>query len=133
MSPAYKNMQFTFIDKRATDFQRGDVIVFYCATLKCTMVKRIIAIPGDTILISNGSVFINDIQSPYIHDAVVYSGIASNSLPISDDYFFVMGDNHAQSQDSRYKEIGCISREDIIGRIIPNRPPAVQKTAPNDA
>lgn len=124
MYPTYKNMQFTLIDKCTTSFQSGDVVVFYCPSLDCTMVKRIIAVPGDSVLIANGSVLVNGIQSPYVHDSVDYGGIASSALIINDDHFFMMGDNHAQSKDSRYKEIGCISRENIIGRLIPNLLPA---------
>ena len=125
MYPAYKNMQLTMIDRRATNFQCGDVIVFYCPALKCTMVKRIIAIPGETILISDGDVIVDGVKSPHVNGNVDFSGIASNKLLIGDDLFFVMGDNHTLSKDSRYEEIGCISRENIIGRLIPNRPVAI--------
>jgi len=123
MYPTYKNMQLTLIDRRASDFQCGDVIVFYCPALNCTMVKRIIAVSGDTVLISNGSVLVNGVQSPYVYGNAEYSGTASNALLVGDKQFFVMGDNHAQSKDSRYNEIGNISEENIIGRLIPNRLP----------
>lgn len=123
MHPTYKNMQFTFIDKRATDLQPGDVIVFYCPALDCTLVKRIIAVSGETVLITDGSVLVNGIQSPYVYGNVSYGGIASSTLLVDDNQFFVMGDNHTQSKDSRYTEIGCIDRDNIIGRLIPNRLP----------
>ena len=122
MYPTYKNMQFTIIDRRATDFQCGDVIVFYCPALKCTMVKRIIATPGETVLISEGDVIVDGVKSPHVIGNVAFGGIASDKLFVNDDRFFVMGDNHAVSKDSRYEEIGCIRRENIIGRLIPNRP-----------
>ena len=122
MYPAYKNLQFTLIDKRASDFTAGDVIVFYCPELNCTMVKRIIAVSGETVLITDGDVLINGAKSPYISESVGFGGTASTALLVGDDHFFVMGDNYAQSKDSRYAEIGCISRENIIGRLIPNRP-----------
>lgn len=123
MYPTYKNMQLTLINRRATSFQRGDVIVFYCPSLDCTMVKRIIAVPNDRILVSNGSVLVNGTQSPFVHDYVTYGGIASDEIFLENGQFFVMGDNHPLSKDSRYKEVGCVSRENIIGRLIPNRPP----------
>lgn len=122
MYPTYKNMQFTLIDRRSTNFQNGDVIVFYCPALDCTMVKRIIATPGETVLILDGDVMVDGVKSPYVNGNVDFGGIASNKLLIGDDQFFVMGDNHALSKDSRYEEIGCISHENIIGRLIPNRP-----------
>ncbi|MDE7267514.1 MAG: signal peptidase I [Lachnospiraceae bacterium] len=123
MYPTYKNLQFTLIDKRASDFMCGDVIIFYCPGLDCTMVKRIIAVPGETVLISDENVLVNGVQSPYVIGSVDFGGIASTALSIGDDHFFVMGDNHAQSKDSRYEEIGCIDRKNIIGRLIPNRLP----------
>lgn len=122
MYPTYKNFQFTLIDKRATVFSRGDVIVFYCPELNCTMVKRIIAVSGDTVVISDGDVLIDGIKSPYVTGHVDFGGIASTALFVGDNCFFVMGDNYAQSKDSRYEEIGCIDRKNIIGRLIPNRP-----------
>ena len=122
MYPTYKNFQFTFIDKRAYDFVCGDVIVFYCPELNCTMVKRIIAVSGETVLITDGDVLVNGMKSPHISGRVDFGGTASTALLVSDNCFFVMGDNYAQSMDSRYEEIGCISRENIIGRLIPNRP-----------
>lgn len=123
MYPTYKNFQFTLIDKRASDFTHGDVIVFYCPELNCTMVKRIIAVPGETVLISDKRALVNDVESPYIIGNIDFGGIASTVLLVDENHFFVMGDNHAQSKDSRYEEIGCIDRKNIIGRLIPNRPP----------
>lgn len=129
MYPTYKNFQLTLIDKRATDFQCGDVIVFYCPSLDCIMVKRIIAAPKETVLISEGNVLVDGLQSPYICEDVDFGGIASDELLVGENQFFVMGDNYSQSKDSRYEEIGCISRENIIGRLIPNRLPFNAKRA----
>ena len=122
MYPTYKNFQFTIIDKHASDFACGDVIVFYCPELRCTMVKRIIAVSGETILISEGEVLVDGVKSPHVNGNIDFGGTASLALFIDDDHFFVLGDNYAQSRDSRYEEIGCIDRKNIIGRLIPNRP-----------
>lgn len=122
MYPTYHNMQFTIIDRRAANFQCGDVVVFYCPALRCTMVKRIIALPGQTVQIADGSVLVNGVKSTQVSGNVEFGGIASKELLLDDNQFFVMGDNHAVSKDSRYAEIGCVSRDNIIGRLIPNRP-----------
>lgn len=122
MLPAYKNMELTIIDRRTADFKCGDVIAFYCPSLDCVLIKRIIATPGQTVLISNGNVLSDGIPSPYVHQKVSFSGLAANEIKLSDNEFFVMGDNHSQSKDSRYEEIGCITRENILGRVIPNKP-----------
>lgn len=120
MYPAYKNMQLTIIDKRADSFKRGDVIIFYCPSLDLSLVKRIIAIPGDTVLIENGNVFVNGAKSPHVNGSVDFGGTAVSGLALNEESFFVLGDNYTQSKDSRYEEIGCVRRENIIGRLIPN-------------
>lgn len=122
MEPAYKNMQFTMIDRRASDFACGDVIVFYCPAFNCAMVKRIIAASGETVLISDGEVLVDGVKSPHVSGPVDFGGTASKELLVGDNQFFVMGDNYSKSKDSRYEEIGLINRENIIGRLIPNRP-----------
>ena len=119
MYPAYKNMQLTIIDKRADSFKHGDTIVFYCPGLDCLMVKRIIALPGETVLIKDGNVLVNGEKSPHVSGSVDFGGTASNEILIDDAVFFVLGDNYAQSKDSRYTQVGCVKRENIIGRIIP--------------
>ncbi len=121
MVPSYKNMQLAIIDKRAKTFQCGDVIAFYCPALDCIMIKRIIAVSGDSILITNGDVLVNGVKSPYICGTVNFAGTASKELILGDNQFFVMGDNYAPSKDSRYEEIGCIHLEHILGLLIPNR------------
>ena len=127
MYPTYKNMQFTLIDRRAADFQCGDVIVFYCPSQNSTMVKRIIAGPGDAIQITNGIVQVNDNPSPYVCDPVSYGRIARDTLTISAAHFVVLGDNPAQSRDSRYEEIVSTDRSYIAGRLIANRPAQCEK------
>lgn len=126
MLPAYKNMELTLIDKREDDFKCGDVIAFYCPSIDCVLIKRIIATPGQTVLISDGNVLSDGIPSPYVCQKVSFSGLAANEITLSANEFFVMGDNHSQSKDSRYEEIGLIARENILGRIIPNKPPKAE-------
>lgn len=121
MYPTYKNMQFAVIDKRAGNIQHGDVVAFYCPALDCIMIKRVIAVSGEIVRISDGNVLVNGAKSSQVSGTVAFAGIASKELTLGSDQFFVMGDNHTQSKDSRYEEIGCISREQILGRLIPNR------------
>lgn len=120
MYPAYKNMQLTIIDKRADSFEHGDAIVFYCPGLDAALVKRIIALPGETVLIKNGEVFVNGKKSPHVSGSVDFSGTAATGFVLDDESFFVLGDNYAESKDSRHAQVGGVKRENIIGRIIPN-------------
>lgn len=120
MLPTYHNMQLVLVDKHSNEFHYNDVIVFTNEKLNATLIKRIIAIPGDTVQIIDGIVYVNNIPSPFLTgDKIIsYSGIASSPLHLSSDEYFVLGDNYEKSKDSRYPEIGCIKHDTILGRII---------------
>lgn len=120
MLPTYHNMQLVLVDKHSNEFHYNDVIVFTNEKLNATLIKRIIAIPGDTVQIIDGIVYVNNIPSPFLtQDRLIsYSGIASSPLHLSSDEYFVLGDNHEKSKDSRYPEIGCIKSDVILGRIL---------------
>ena len=120
MLPTYHNMQLVLVDKHSNEFHYNDVIVFTNEKLNATLIKRIIAIPGDTVQIIDGIVYVNNIPSPFLTgDKIIsYSGIASSPLHLSSDEYFVLGDNFEESKDSRYPEIGCIKHDTILGRII---------------
>ena len=120
MLPTYHNMQLVLVDKHSNEFHYNDVIVFTNEKLNATLIKRIIAIPGDTIQIIDGIIYVNNIPSPFLTgDKIIsYSGIASSPLHLSSDEYFVLGDNYEKSKDSRYPEIGCIKHDTILGRII---------------
>lgn len=81
-------------------------------------VKRVIAVPGDTVQIRGGTVYVNGeefsekIQSASIEDA----GLAVEELALGDNEYFVLGDNRNNSEDSRYANIGNIKKEYIIGK-----------------
>lgn len=120
MLPTYHNWQLVLIDKHTTSFGYGDVIVFTNDTLNTTLVKRIVALPGDTVQIINGIVYVNEQPCPFLSEdaRLSYSGIASSSLHLSNNEYFVLGDNYEVSKDSRYAEIGCIRLANILGKII---------------
>lgn len=81
-------------------------------------VKRVIAVPGDTVQIKNGKVYVNDelfeeqIDSPAIENAL----LAEEPVLVGDDEFFVLGDNRNNSEDSRYANIGNVKRDYIAGK-----------------
>ena len=120
MLPTYHNMQLVLIDKHSTEFKYNDVIVFSNDELEATMIKRIIAMPGDTIQIVDGTVYVDNIPSPLIpkDQPLSYSGIASSPLYLSANEYFVLGDNFEESKDSRYPEIGCIKQHTILGKLL---------------
>jgi signal peptidase I len=120
MLPTYHNWQLVFIDRHNTDFSYGDVVVFNSTMIKSTLIKRIVACPGDTVQIINGILYINEKPSPLISETtrLSYAGIASSKLTLADDEYFVLGDNYEASKDSRYEEIGLLHTTDILGKVI---------------
>ena len=97
---------------KATIFEHGDIIVFHHNDVVCC--KRIIAMEGDSIAISDGYTVLNNtlIDEPYaIHDHSQYfrEVVPNNS-------FFVMGDNRSCSEDSRYW--GYLPKDKVVGKDI---------------
>jgi len=102
-----------------TDIRPGDIIAFYYNNK--VLIKRVIALEGDTVNIdAKGNVSINErpLQEPYIAEKSV--GECNITLPyvVPTGKVFVMGDHRALSVDSRHTEVGCITREQIIGTVI---------------
>lgn len=123
MSPAYHNMQFVIIDRYSKDYTYDDVIIFRCENLNFVLVKRIVACPGDTIVIKDGMLYVNGkISNIYGQEYLFeYSGIAQKPLSLGINQYFVIGDNVGESKDSRYEEVGTVYIEDIIGKVVPHR------------
>ena len=121
MSPSYYSFQLALIDKRTDTYTYGTVVAIYCPALQQVIVKRIIALPGDTLYIADGSLYINNVlNSSYTN--ISNTGIASTPITLSDNEYFVMGDNFEQSTDSRNPQIGAITYDNIIGTLIPQKP-----------
>lgn len=124
MFPNYHDAEFVLSDKVTYRFskpQRGDVIIFRSPQNKeQDYIKRVIALPNETIRIENGSVFINNqklnekyLPLEYFTSAGTFLLEAQEfTVPINE--FFVLGDNRSHSSDSR--EFGPIKKEEIIGR-----------------
>lgn len=92
--------------------QRGDVVVFQAPNRNVDYIKRIIGLPGETVKIEDGVVFINDnkLAEPYETQTTQGSG----SLTLTDGEYFVLGDNRGSSSDSR--SFGPIKNSSIKGR-----------------
>ncbi len=109
------------ISYRFRDPERYDIIVFpYKYREKTYYIKRIIGLPGETVLIRDGTVYING--EPLDEDygvepiAIGNEGTAREELTLGDDEYFVLGDNRNHSADSRDPNVGLIKRGDIVGR-----------------
>ena len=81
-------------------------------------VKRVIGVPGDTVQIKDGRIYVNGTEFTEKVDvaAIEDAGLAADAVTLDDDEYFVLGDNRNNSEDSRYANIGNIKREYIIGK-----------------
>lgn len=125
------SMYPTFVDKeyiltnlitiRLNEVKRGDIIVFKAPVDKeKDYIKRIIGLPGDTVMVQDGAVYLNGQkldETSYLHGVETYGGrFLQNGVPVKvppGDYI-VMGDNRPGSSDSR--EWGFVSKNEIIGK-----------------
>ena len=96
----------------------GDVIVFKPNGNQNThyYVKRVVAVPGDTVEFRDGRLYVNGKQENGGYDKVADPGIAEAPIVLGNDEFFVLGDNRNNSEDSRSGNIGPVKKELIEGR-----------------
>ena len=81
-------------------------------------IKRIIGLPGETVQIADGTIYINGevLEESYGREVMQDPGIAAEPITLGEDEYFVLGDNRNQSSDSRDPSVGLIHRDEIIGR-----------------
>ena len=102
-----------------SDFKPGDVVAFYYNNK--ILVKRVIGNPGDWIEVDeDGRVRVNQIllEEPYVQEYALGECDIEMPYQVPDGRIFVMGDNRATSVDSRSTTVGCISEEEIVGKIV---------------
>ena len=100
--------------------KRGDIIVFKAPDDENMLyVKRIIGLPGETLNIIDGKVYINDSNEPLPDEYIMEEMLGSfGPYTIPKDSYFMMGDNRNDSQDSRYWENTFLSKDNILGKVI---------------
>ena len=121
MEPALYNRQVVYVDKVTYSIKapnRGEVVVFTPNGNRNQLysVKRVVAIPGDTVKISGGVLYVNGDEENRYSDAIADAGIAADELTLGEDEFFVMGDNPNSSEDSRSANIGPVLRSQVEGK-----------------
>jgi signal peptidase I len=122
MEPACASGDVFLIDKISYHLSkpdRFDIIVFHKETdEQKTYMKRIIGLPGETVQIRNGIVYINDEElDSYNITGITAAGLATNPITLKSDEYFVLGDNADSSEDSRFADVGNVKESQIIGRI----------------
>ncbi len=102
-----------------TDPKRFDIIVFpYHYKEDTYYIKRIIGLPGETVQIRDGEIYIDGaiLEEDYGKETMLTSGRAADQIQLGEDEYFVLGDNRNHSEDSRFDDVGNIERSEIIGR-----------------
>lgn len=125
MEPNFHDGDYLFISKqsyRTGDPARGDVIVFKSELTdekgdQKLLIKRIVGMPGETIDVHDEQVYINGqlFQEDYTNDGITNGEV--DSLVVPEDSYFCMGDNRLVSIDSRDFNVGCVSRDVIVGKV----------------
>lgn len=105
---------------KVTNPEPNDIIVFLPNGNEKShyYVKRVVAVPGDTVLIQDGILYVNGVEfeEEFEMPSIEEAGLASEEITLAADEFFVLGDNRNNSEDSRYANIGSIKKEHIIGK-----------------
>ncbi len=106
---------------RFSDPDRGEIVVFTPQGAEDNRyIKRIIGLPGDTVYIQDGEVFVNGepLEEDYIKEEMREVG-ESGPFEIPEDSYFVLGDNRNHSADSRFPNlVGYVDRDNIHGRAL---------------
>jgi signal peptidase I len=119
MEPTYKDGDTVIVDRTLAakrDLKRGDVIIFNNEKVsKHPIVKRVAALPGDTVEIKDGTLYIND-EANDSFDLTCDDDMAAFTVPKNS--LFVLGDNPSASKDSRHEDFGFVAKSSVIGRVI---------------
>jgi len=118
MTPTLQDGDIVFSVK-SSGMREGDVVAFYYNNK--ILVKRVIAGPGSWVDIDDdGTVFVDGAQldEPYLSEKAL--GETNIELPyqVPDGRYFVIGDHRATSVDSRNTAVGCISQEEMVGKLV---------------
>lgn len=122
MYPTLNEGDSLIVDKISYQFsdpKRFDVVVFpFQYQDETYYIKRVIGLPGETVQIKEGSIYINGqpLYEAYGQEVIEKAGLASEPITLGEDEYFVLGDNRNNSSDSREPSVGNVSKKNIIGK-----------------
>lgn len=124
MNPTIASGDALIINKTSYNFsepKRYDIIAFrFKEGNKKLIVSRIIGLPGETVQIIDGAVFINGTKLDkdiYGNSPIIFAGSVETPSLLGKNEYFVLGDNRGSGTDSRYIDIGNVKEEDIVGKL----------------
>lgn len=125
MEPNFHAKDYLFVSKQAYRFnepQRGDVVIFDSSLTDTDgkeklLIKRVIGLPGEEIDIIEEKVFVNGVMldETYTMDGTTYGYVTDLIVP--EDQYFCLGDNRDVSIDSRDPAVGCVDKEQLVGKV----------------
>lgn len=124
MSDTLNDGQVVVVNKLVYNFhavERYDIIAFsQVDSGDYYEIKRVIGLPEETVKISDGYVYIDGTRLDKLpfDEAVLTSGAASTEIVLGENEYFVLGDNVNNSEDSRYTNVGNISSNEILGKVV---------------
>lgn len=102
--------------------KRNDVIVYKQSNREHSYyeIKRVIGLPGETVKIKNGIIYINDeaLKEKVKTETIENAGLAEEGIKLDDNEYFVLGDNRNDSEDSRFASVGNVLRNEILGKAV---------------
>ena len=107
--------------------RRNDVIVYKQSNREHSYyeIKRVIGLPGETVKIKNGIIYINDeaLKEKVKTETIENAGLAEEGIKLDDNEYFVLGDNRNDSEDSRFASVGNVLKNEILGKAIATEKP----------
>ncbi len=121
MHPALETDNVVLMNRLIYDYQspdRFDVVVFQREDGKMN-VKRVIGLPGETVQIKNGQIYIDGqlLKEEGETSRITSAGLAEHPVKLGEEEYFLLGDNRDSSEDSRFANVGNVKKENIIGKV----------------
>ncbi|MBP5177517.1 MAG: signal peptidase I [Clostridia bacterium] len=129
MYPTLEDGDYLLVNSFDNEFHRGEVVVFYNESLEKLLIKRVVAVPGDTVCTVNGDVYIKKygetefslVYEPYVRQphrtfrSAYLRGQDMEAVTVGEGSVFVLGDNRTDSYDSR--GFGAVPVDSIVGSV----------------